>query len=256
LPSRPRPLLYAHRGASAELPENTLPAFRRALEVGANALETDVHMTRDGHIVVSHDPDGRRMCGVAAEIRRSSLAEVRSWNAGRGFVGPGQRSRDYQIPTLEELLSEFPTVPINIDIKQKTPPMAAHVVALLRRLNAETRVTVASFDARNVRAVRRLGYRGPTSLARAEVLQLLATPAAFGRMIPRTGNAAQIPVRIGPVRTDTRQFIGKCHRLGLRVDYWTINSPDEAQRLLEAGADGIMSDNPAVIAPVFAAWRS
>src|SRR5688572_26510626 len=90
--------LYAHRGASAELPENTMAAFRRALELGADALETDVHMTRDGHVMVSHDPDGRRRAGIAATIRGSTLEEVRGWDMGDG----------HRMPTLEEALVAFP----------------------------------------------------------------------------------------------------------------------------------------------------
>ena len=81
-----RPLLYAHRGASHERPENTLPAFRRALELGADALETDCHMTADGTIVVSHDATGGRMCGVPRPIRTNSVHEVSSWDAGLGFI--------------------------------------------------------------------------------------------------------------------------------------------------------------------------
>src|SRR5207245_7758006 len=69
------PRLYAHRGAAAELPENTLPGFERALQVGADALEMDVHRTRDGVIVVSHDPDGARCCGVAQAIVATDWAE-------------------------------------------------------------------------------------------------------------------------------------------------------------------------------------
>ena len=76
------PRLYAHRGAAVELPENTLPAFRLALELGADAIETDAHLTRDGHVVLSHDPTGRRMCGISTPIERATLDEVRSWNAG------------------------------------------------------------------------------------------------------------------------------------------------------------------------------
>ena len=104
--------LYAHRGASGELPENTMAAFGRALDYDIDALESDVHMTRDGHVVISHDPDGARCCGVAREIRASTLAEVQSWDAGWGFTAPdGGRpfvGEGHRIPTLEEVLQGFP----------------------------------------------------------------------------------------------------------------------------------------------------
>ncbi|HWQ29275.1 MAG TPA: glycerophosphodiester phosphodiesterase family protein, partial [Dehalococcoidia bacterium] len=82
--------LYAHRGAARERPENTICAFERALELGADALELDVHATRDGTLVVAHDPDGRRMAGVASVIRETSLADVQAWDVGHGFVLDGE----------------------------------------------------------------------------------------------------------------------------------------------------------------------
>src|SRR5690242_3140965 len=90
----PRVTLYAHRGAAAEQPENTLPSFERALALGADALEMDVHATRDGVIVVSHDPDGARMTGVRRALAAATWDEVRTWDAGWGFAeaggGPGR----------------------------------------------------------------------------------------------------------------------------------------------------------------------
>ena len=124
---------YAHRGAPAELPENTLPGFARALELGADVLETDVHMTRDGHVVVSHDPSLLRSAGVAVDLRRSTLAEVRRWDVGWGHVdakgGRPYAGGDFRVPTLEEVLATFPDARFNVDAKQSSPPMVP-----LRRL--------------------------------------------------------------------------------------------------------------------------
>ena len=89
----------------------------------------------------------------------------------------------------------------------------------------------------------------------AEVATLLATPAPVFRLLPSTGTSVQVPVRVGPIDLGRPSFIDKCHGLGLRVDYWTINDPAEATRLLECGADGIMTDDPRRIAPCFAAFR-
>lgn len=254
---RDTPRMYAHRGAAAELPENTLPAFRRGVELGADALELDVHMTADGHIVVSHDPTGARMAGVAREIRRCRLEEVREWDVGRGFVDDsGERpfaGRGYHIPTLEEVLEEFPEVILNVDLKQSRPSIVAPVLALLRRMRASERVVVASFSELTLLEVRVRGYRGATGLGRGEVLALLTAPSAVIRRWPFFGNAVQIPTRAGPLSLARPRFIEKCHRLGMRVDFWTVNDADEARRLLAIGADGIMTDDPGAIAPVFAA---
>lgn len=239
--------LYAHRGAAAELPENTLPAFERALELGADALEMDVHATRDGVLVVSHDPDGRRMAGVARAFAEARWDEVRTWDVGRGFSDPaGGRpfaGRPFRVPSLEEVIRAFPGVPLNVDLKA---PVADAAVALVRRLGAEAQVCLASFQAATLRRVRALGYAGPTSLASAEVARMLALPLLLqrGRLRPRA-QAAQLPVRLA-----TPFVIARCRALGLRVEYWTVNDPNTARRLLALGVDGIMTDDPRAIAPV------
>jgi glycerophosphoryl diester phosphodiesterase len=218
--------IYAHRGASREFPENTMRAFRRALELGADALETDVHVTHDGVIVASHDPDGARIFGKAATIADSSWAEVRAWG----------------VPSLEEVVTSFPGVPINVDLKVAA---AALAVALLRKLGAEEQVTLASFQSSTLRKVRALGYRGPTSLGRSEVARLLSLPAAAQRgPLAPPGRAAQLPLSLAKP-----WIIRRCHALGLRVDYWTVNEPALATSLVALGADGIMTDDPATIVP-------
>jgi glycerophosphoryl diester phosphodiesterase len=247
-------LLYAHRGASAELPENTLPAFHRAIEVGAGALETDAHLTRDGHVVLSHDPDGARCAGVPRALRASTLAEVRSWDVGRAFRARrrGLPEARFVMPTLDELLAELPGVPINVDVKDHDAHAARAVVDVVRRRKAQDRVTLASFDAATLRTVRRLGYEGATGAGSSEVLRLILLPERAFRRFPLAARAAQLPLRAGPFALDTPAFVAKVHALGMALHYWTIDDPAEASRLLALGADGIMTDDPARIAPVFA----
>jgi glycerophosphoryl diester phosphodiesterase len=216
--------IYAHRGASRELPENTMAAFRRALELGADALETDVHATADGVLVTSHDPDGARVFGVPRRIAECAWSEVRGWG----------------VPSLEEMVAAFPGVPINVDLKVDASELA---VRLLRRIGAEEQVTLASFSSSTLRRVRALGYRGPTSLGRSEVARLVSLPAAAQRgILAPPGLAAQLPISLAKP-----WVIRRCHALGLRVDYWTVNEPALAQSLLAMGADGVMTDDPAVI---------
>jgi glycerophosphoryl diester phosphodiesterase len=241
--------IYAHRGAPAECPENTMVSFRRAMELGADALELDVHTTRDGAVVVSHDPDAMRMGGVAARWRELDLAEAQRIDLGGGFrAADGARpfaGRGISIPTFEEVLVEFPGVRLNVDLKQHVPSMVAPVLELLRRLRAEERVTLASFRTRTMLEVRRRGYGGDTALAQKEVGALLACPARLWRALPLTGRAVQVPVAAGRLRFDRAGFIAKCHALGLRVDFWTIDDPAHARQLIALGADGIMTDDPA-----------
>lgn len=244
--------LYAHRGAAAERPENTLPAFERAVAIGVDGLELDVHATRDGHAIVSHDPDGARMTAVPIAWAELDLAQVRTLDAGWGFVAPdgtrpfaGQR---IGVPTFEEVLTAFPALRLNVDLKD--PRAIDPMLAVIARHGAEERVTLASFHVRTLWAVRRRGYAGETALAQAEVASLLALPAVAWRQLPLTGSAAQVPVHAGAIRLDRPAFIAKCHAAGLRVDYWTIDDPAEAQRLLALGADGIITNDPAALRAV------
>jgi glycerophosphoryl diester phosphodiesterase len=249
-----RRLLYAHRGAAAELPENTMRAFARAIEIGVDAIETDVHMTRDGHVVISHDPTAERMANTRVAWRDIDIADARRLDCGWGFVA-ADGSRPHAgcgigPCTLEEALVEFSAVRFNVDLKQATPSIVLPVLAVLARTRAAERVTLASFRYRTLVEVRRRGH-ADTALSRPEVAALLATPDAIWRRLPRTGTAAQIPLRAGPLRLDRADFIARCHRLGLRVDYWTIDKRAEAARLLALGADGIMTDDPAALVELF-----
>jgi glycerophosphoryl diester phosphodiesterase len=241
--------IYAHRGAPAEFPENTMVSFRRAVELGADALELDVHTTRDGEVVVSHDPDAMRMGGVPARWLELDLAEARRIDLGGGYRdAAGERpfaGRGICVPTFEEVLVEFPRTRLNVDLKQARPPLVAPVLELLRRLRAEERVTLASFRTRTMLEVRRRGYGGDTALAQKEVALLLACPRRAWRALPLTGRAVQVPVSAGRLRLDRPAFIAKCHELGMRVDYWTIDDPAVARELIARGADGIMTDDPA-----------
>jgi len=121
----------------------------------------------------------------------------------------------------------------------------------VRRLKAEERVTIASFHTATMVAVRRRGYGGETGLSQGEVATLIAMPALLWRQLPFTGTAAQVPTHQGPLRFDRSTFIAKCHNLGLRVDFWTIDDRAEAERLLGLGADGIITNDPAALKPLF-----
>lgn len=239
--------LYGHRGSSARLPENTLAAFRRALDDGATALELDLHRTADGHLVVAHDPDGLRMAGVSGRIRDLPLREVKRWNVA-GFRDGGGSS--HAIPTLDEVLAALPGVPISVDLKPDDRRSVPELLTLIARHAAAPLVTVGSFHGRLVKLARRLSYPGPTALTRWEVAALRLLPQLLASRLV-AGQAAIIPRRGMGLRLDGRRFIGRCRALGLRVDYWVVNDPGDARELLDRGATGIISDDPARIAGVF-----
>ena len=257
------PILLAHRGASLEAPENSMSAFRRALELGADVLEMDAQATKDGAIVVSHDPSGERTAGVDRPISSCTLAEVRSWDIGRGWAQTraGRRSGargSVRIPALEEVLEELPGAVLNLDIKPPDPLVADRVVQLVERQNAHQRVLLTSFRLSVVRRVQERGYQGAVGMSRLQVVAALLLPRFISTA---SGGRAQIPIRYGPLPLDSRRVLDKLHALGLKVDHWVVNRQDRAERLLERGADGIVTDDVAGMAELFrrspltAAWR-
>ena len=228
-----------------------MQGFRRALALGAGALETDVHLTRDGHVVISHDPDGLRLAGVREEIRASTLAQVRRWDLGARFVArSGERfaGRGFGVPLLEELLAETPGLAINIDVKQREPSMVGPLLQLLERTGTAERVLIASFSSATLRDVRRRGYPGRTSLGMSEALRLL-TPLAALRRFPLPAPVAQLATRSLGIDLARPWMIDKCHALGMRVEYWTVNDPAQACALWRMGADGVMTDDVEALAP-------
>lgn len=249
--------LYAHRGASAERPENTMPAFQRAAELGVDVLEMDVHVTRDGELIVSHDPDARRMAAVPLAWADLDLPDAQRLDVGWGFVAPdGTRpyaGQGIHVPRFADVLDAFPRLRINVDIKGTRAVTA--MLALVAEKQATERVTIASFQTATAVEVRRKGYLGETVLSQVEVASLLALPAVLWRALPYTGGAAQVPVAQGGIRFDRPAFLAKCHSLGLRVDYWVIDDVAEARRLLALGADGIMTNDPAAIRAAFVSER-
>jgi glycerophosphoryl diester phosphodiesterase len=230
----PGPLAFAHRGGASEAPENTLPAFERAVELGYTYLETDVHVTSDGVLVAFHDTDLSRTCGRPGIITELPWAEVSTARvAGRE-----------PIPLMEDLLSAFPEARFNIDCKSNAAVSA--LVSMIKRTNSRSRVCLSAFDDRRLIRLRNaLGPRVCTGLGPAQVAAL--------RVLGRTagaGGAAQVPVRQGRVTLVDERFVGGAHRRGIQVHVWTIDDAAEMRRLLDMGVDGLMTDRPIVLRDV------
>ncbi len=235
------PIVYAHRGASAELPENTLEAFARAIEVGADVVETDVHVTRDGRLVLSHDPTPSRVSGgrAARPIRDASFAEVRSWDVGNGL----------RIPSLDEALHAFPETPFNIDAKEDRPEVVPLLVRAIRQAGAEDRVRIASFHQRNLRRARELGFAGRIGMGREDILAALFMPARIAAHVTRGADAAQVPPRSAGIDFTSQRTIDRLHARGFRVDIWVVDDPERARALVLRGVDGIITNDPRRIVP-------
>ncbi|MEZ4450171.1 MAG: glycerophosphodiester phosphodiesterase [Nannocystaceae bacterium] len=250
----PWPLLFAHRGGLGVAPENTLAAFRGALELGFRYLETDVHLTADGALVTIHDPTLDRTSDAQGPVRARTLAELRGVDAGHRFTADGGRTFPFRgqgiaVPTLEEVLALDPRVRVNIEIKERDEAVVRAVYDLIIRLQVQDRVLVASEHAHQTRAFRALaGDRVATSAGAADLWRFfLAVRSGIGVRRRPAYDALQLPPTHGPLRVVTPRLVDAAHRLGLHVHVWTINDPGEMRRLLALGVDAVMSDFPALL---------
>lgn len=230
------PIAFAHRGGLSVHPENTLPAFEHAVDLGYRYLETDVHATADGVAVAFHDEDLSRTCGIDAKIGDLPWEEVA--DARVDGVAP--------IPRLGDLLMRFPEVRFNIDAK--SDDAVDGLAALIERTDSIDRVCAASFSWRRLRRLRkRLGPGLLTNLVSLEVGFL----GVVGHLPGTSPRVAQVPVRFGRLPVVTQRFVRSAKRAGIPVHVWTIDEPDEMNRLLDLGVDGIMTDRPEVLRQVF-----
>ncbi len=249
--SGPEPRLFAHRGASAVVPENTLEAFHAALEVGAPYLEMDVHMSADGHVVVIHDSSFSRTTGRRGRIENVTFDAIRQLDAGHQFTPDRGRTFPYRgcgllIPTLEEVLRAFPEARLNIEIKPSREGIEAAVLELISRYEASERVVIAAHEHEILERFRALGSKVLTSFSQVEVREFLSRTRSkkdLGDYRP-PGFAIQVPEHFGLRRVLSPCMIEAAHRLRLEVHVWTVNQPLQMARLLDWGVDGIMTDDP------------
>jgi glycerophosphoryl diester phosphodiesterase len=247
--SVPTPHLFAHRGASGEAPENTLPAFSRAWDLGARFLEMDCHATRDGEVVVLHDATLERTTDGAGPVRELTFGELERLDAGHRFSPDGRsfpfRGRGVRVPRLAEVLARFPDAHINLEVKQADPAIAAQVLRLIRDAGAESRVLLAAEEGEIMAQIRALEPKTAIGMSREDILELFRAALEDRLDAYRApGHALQIPTDFmgDPLVTPTNLALAR--RFGLAVHVWTINDRDEMRDLLRAGVDGVMSDFP------------
>ncbi len=232
----PGPLAFAHRGGASEAPENTMPAFEHAVRLGYRYLETDAHVTADGVLVAFHDDRLDRVTD-----RQGVIAEL-PWSEVQRAKVDGREP----IPLLEDLLTAWPDVRVNIDPKQDAvaEPLAAAIV----RTGTVDRVCVGAFSDRRIATVKSLvGPALCTSMGPREVAQLLAASRRLPGGKRLRSPCAQVPTHQGRLPLVTARLVDAAHRLGVQVHVWTVDDRDEMARLLDLGVDGIMTDRPGVL---------
>ena len=245
----PKPRVFGHRGAAGLAPENTLPAFALGVALGADVLEFDVHATRDGVIVVIHDPTLERTTNGSGQVCAQRFYDLQQLDAGYRFTRDGRefpyRGQGVRIPTLEAVLQQFPLAQCNIEIKQEDPPITEGVLSIIRKLTAENRVVLAAEHDTVMTSIRLRAAEIATSFSAPEVADFVTrlSTANWAGYAP-AGRALQIPPRFGDIELVTAESLTAAHDHDLEVHVWTINDRSEMERLLALGVDGIMSDLP------------
>jgi len=250
---------FAHRGGAVLRPENTLLAFDHGLLVGADGLEFDVRLSRDGVVVVHHDETLERTTngtGAVAEYSADALAQLDAAFHFRGIDGERYMGRGHGIPRLTDVLGRYPGIPLIIELKGSDPEVGRRAVAAVRDAGALDRVWFGAYSTRVLRAVRAAAPEARTSAAREEVrwflyrswLGVAPTDTAYG--------AFQVPETSGRIRVVSPRFVRAAHAAALEVHVWTVDGPTDMERLLAMGVDALISDRPDLAAQVIRRWRS
>jgi len=242
LQPRARPLVIAHRGASAYAPENTLAAFTLAAEQQADAIELDVDLTRDGHVVVMHDATIDRTTDGHGRVADLTLAEVRRLEAGawKAAAFSGER-----VPLLEEVFEALgQRMLINVEIKGMSlrgSGIEAKVAALIEKHGLIDRALVSSFNPFALRRAKYLNPRLACGLIYAPDLPIFLRDAWLAPLIPGLDARHPHHSQVNQVLVD------RFHARGWAVNVWTVNQAGIARTMAEAGVDGLMGDDPVLI---------
>jgi glycerophosphoryl diester phosphodiesterase len=239
-----RPILIAHRGGSLEAPENTLAAFRHAIELGMRFVELDVQMSRGGELVVIHDETLERTTNGSGNVRDYTLEELRQFDAGVKF---GQEFAGERIPTLREVLELCLDAGVGVVVELKAPHlnpgMEEKVAALLGEmwLRGAEHIWCISFYHDAIRKMRTLDAVVPLGyLYLPEVKSFVQPDDTVQAYCPYYETALNNPDQVR-----------KAHDLGKLVFVYTVNEAEEMRRVADAGIDGMVSDRPGVLLEVF-----
>lgn len=254
----PGVMVIAHQGGNLLRPDNTLPAFTHAVELGVDVLEMDIHSTADGHLVVIHDDTVDRTTNGAGRVNDLTLAQIQALDAAYNWsIDDGQsypyRGQDVTIPTLEEVLQAFPDMPMNIEIKQETPSIARPLCDLLRAHGKMEQVLVASFRKQAIEAFRAACPEFATSMVEDEIRVFFGLQAVLlGRLFSPPAQAFQVPEYytlpvVGEVQVLTPRFVRQAQGQNIHVHAWTINEREDMERILATGVNGIITDRPDIL---------
>lgn len=253
--------MYAHRGGAALRPENTLAAFDHGLSLGADGLELDVHLSRDGVVVVHHDRTLERTTAGRGPVAALTAAELAALDAAAHFTpaagGDGAwRTAHIGVPTLQQVLERYPGIPLIIELKTGQRALAEGVIAAVRAAGAVEHVALGSFHTGVLRAARQIEPAIRTGASREETRWALYRSWVYWPLGSPGYAEFQVPERSGRTRVVSPRFVEHAHRAGVAVKVWTVDERADVERLLDWGVDGIISDRPDVAVEAVKAWCS
>ena len=237
---------FAHRGGSLENKENTLDAFEKCISIGYDYIETDVRETKDGKLVIFHDEDLSRICGLQIKINQLEYKEIKKIKI----------FDDHHVPLLDEALISWPHLNFNIEPKST---LAAHL--LIKSLKSNTknldRFCIGSFSTNKIKLLRNsCGDQLCTSMTKQETIMFYLDSVLpfFKNNIP----CLQIPMFYFGFQIVSKSFVSHAHSLGKKIHAWTINDESQMNQLIDYGVDGIMTDRPQLLKDVLtkrSLWR-
>jgi glycerophosphoryl diester phosphodiesterase len=233
-----RPVVIAHRGASAHAPENTLAAFRLALEHGADGVELDAKLSADGHVMVIHDQTVDRTTGGHGRVRELTLAQLKKLDAGSHFDSSFARE---QIPTLDEVfVAVGARTLVNLELTNYASPadkLPDKVADLVIKFGLQEHILFSTFHPLTLIRIRRRLPQVPVAL--------LAIPGGAGGLARGWLGRLLSPKALHPYYTDvSAKTMAAEKRRERMVNAWTVNDPEEMRRLFQMGIDGIITDDP------------
>jgi glycerophosphoryl diester phosphodiesterase len=244
------PLVIAHQGGERLRPSNTMASFRNAMDLGVDVLEMDIHSSADDVLVVIHDDTVDRTTDGTGRVHDLTLAELQQLDAGEYWTDDDGQTYPYRgqgitIPALEEVLGAFPGMPVNIEIKQVEPSIAADLCTMLRQYGRTDLALVASFHGQAMEEFRAACPEVATSMVESEIrVFYVLNRVGLGSLYSPPGQAFQVPERSGSLEILTTPFINGAQANNIAVHAWTIDETEDMARLLELGLDGIITDRP------------
>ncbi len=246
-----RPLVISHGDESGYglYPGNTMLYLRKMVELGVDALEMDLNLTADGHLVLMHDGQLERTTDGRGAVVDKTLAELRRLNAAYNWSRDGHTfpyRDDPQCPvTIDEVFAEFPETPMIIELKNNDPRAARSLAQSVARAGRASRVVVSSFHLNVIREFRRLVPEAATGATLPEALLFyLAQCLHLERLLKPAYTTMQLPERYYGLRVYTRRFVAAARHLGLHISVWTVDDVENMENYIDLGLDGVVTNRP------------